>query len=76
MKSLLLFLMVGALMFVSAVGGAVMGALGGWLVGWIFDDTMRLAAQAFGIPGAAPYQLGAMAGFFGGFFRATLHNLK
>ena len=52
-----------------------MGAIAGWVVGLVFDDTMRLLAQALGIE-ARPYQLGAMLGFLGGFFRASLEVKK
>lgn len=71
MKALLVFLGVDAFMFVGCLWGTVMGALVGWIVGLLFDGTMGLLAQALGID-AQPYQLGAMFGFVGGFFRASM----
>jgi uncharacterized membrane protein len=71
LSALLAALAVAALVFVGAVASALAGAFVGWLVGLIFDDTMRLLSQAMGIS-AAPYQLGAMFGFVGAFFRSTL----
>ena len=71
MKALLVFWGVGALMFAGCLWGTVMGALVGWVVGLLFDGTMHLLAQALGID-AQPYQLGAMFGFLGGFFRASM----
>ena len=75
MKTILMFLGVGALMFVLCLLGTVLGAVVGWTVGLVFDGTMRLLAQALGID-AAPYQLGAMLGFISGFFRAPLEVKK
>ena len=75
MKSILMFLGVGALMFTMCLWGTVLGAVVGWTVGLVFDGTMRLLSQALGID-AAPYQLGAMFGFIGGFFRASLEVKK
>ena len=72
MNALLLFILGGMLLFVGCLWGATIGALVGWLVGFLFDDTMRLLAQALGIADARPYQLGAMFGFIGGFFRSSL----
>ena len=51
--------------------GTVIGALAGFIVGLLFDDSLALLAQVLGIQ-AAPYQLGAIFGFVGGFFRTTV----
>lgn len=60
------------LVFVACIAGAVVGAGAGWIVGLMFDDSLALLAKAMGIPTAHPYQLGAILGFVGGFFRASV----
>lgn len=50
--------------------GAIFGAFTGSVVGLVFPDTLAMLSQALGIE-AAPYQLGAMFGFVGGFFRSN-----
>ena len=76
MAAFLVGLFAIVLLFFVAIGGALVGALSGWLVGLLFDETLRLLAHAMGIPAAAPYQLGAMFGFVGAFFRSQLSTSK
>lgn len=71
MKALLVVLLAIGAVFAACLLGALMGALAGWVVGLIFDDTMALLGKALGIPDAAPYQIGALLGFAGGFFRSA-----
>jgi hypothetical protein len=64
------------LLFFGCLFGAAVGAIAGAIVGFFFDSTMHLMAQALGIPDAAPYQLGAMIGFVGGFLRSSVDIKK
>lgn len=63
---------VSALVFFGAVIGAASGAVGGWITGMFFPATMGHVATALGF--TAPYQVGAAAGFFGGFVRSKLSS--
>ncbi len=57
------------ILFIAAIGGAALGAFSGWIVQFVFPTTFgNLAA----LTGFKVYQMGAIAGFFGGFFRATV----
>lgn len=62
-------LVVGFALFVGSILGACLGAISGYIVGWLFDDSMAHLIKFLGTD-AAPYQIGAMLGFVGGFFRA------
>ncbi len=59
------------LVFVGAIFGTALGALAGMIVGWVFPGSMALLAEALGIA-AAPYQLGAIFGFVGGFLKTSI----
>ena len=63
---------VGFMLFVGSILGTVFGAFGGWFVGLLFDETLALVANVFGVPGTPPWQLGAMLGFVGGFLRTSV----
>jgi len=58
------------LLCIAPLIGVLVGAFAGWVVGMAFPDTMGLLAQMLHIE-AAPWQLGAIFGFVGGFFRST-----
>lgn len=64
-----------ALLFLGALLNTLVGAFAGWVVGLVFDDSMRLLAEVLNVK-AAPYQLGAIFGFIGGFFRSSLTSSK
>ena len=51
--------------------GAALGAFSGWIVGMLFP---ALAAKVLAATGLAFYQVGALAGFIGPFFRSTQTN--
>ena len=72
MKAILTALLAVSIVFGACILGTAVGAFAGWTVGLVFDDSMKLMAEMFGIPKAEPYQLGAILGFIGGFFRSTL----
>jgi hypothetical protein len=61
--------------FCGVLLGTLFGAFAGWLAGLVFDDTMRLMAEMAGID-ARPWQLGAIFGFIGGFFRSQKSSDK
>jgi hypothetical protein len=52
--------------------GTAFGAMGGWFVGLVFDDTLYQLTQHLGLGDTPPWQLGAMLGFVGGFFRSSI----
>jgi hypothetical protein len=63
------------LIFLSPLIGIIVGAFAGWVVGLFFPDTLGLISQMLHIE-AAPWQLGAIFGFIGGFFRGTVNTSK
>jgi hypothetical protein len=52
--------------------GVLFGAFSGWVVGWFFRETMAEFFGAFGLGSLSPWQIGAMLGFSGGFFKSSL----
>ena len=60
-------------LFFGVLLSALIGAFAGWVLGFVFPSTMALASTMLGIE-AAPWQLGVIFGFIGGFFRS--HNNK
>lgn len=60
----------GLIILVAPLLGALLGALCGWVVGLVFDESMMHLQKLLGTA-AAPYQIGAMLGFVGGFFRSS-----
>ena len=64
------------LLILGAVFGVLGGAFGGWIVGFFFPHTFGAWLQYFGLPRGLgqiePWQVGAMLGFVGGFFRASV----
>lgn len=59
------------IVFLVTILGTLFGALAGWTVGLVFDGTLSKLATMLGVPGTPPWQLGAMLGFVGGFFRVA-----
>jgi hypothetical protein len=62
------------LVFIGVLLGTMFGALAGWVVGLVFDQTLARVAMMLGVPGTPAWQLGAMLGFLGGFFRSHLRE--
>lgn len=62
-----------AVIFFSAAIGAALGALAGWLVALWFPAT---AAKVVASTGYLVYQLGAILGFVGSFFRSNVTQAK
>lgn len=60
-----------ALILVGCILGAACGAFSGWIVAMVFVDTF---AKLTALTGFAAYQLGAIAGFFGGFVRTIVQK--
>lgn len=58
------------LLFVAPLFGIAFGAFGGWAVGLFYPNTLHLLGHRLGLD-VPPWQLGAMFGFVGGFFKAT-----
>ncbi|MBW2647682.1 MAG: hypothetical protein JRE23_16205 [Deltaproteobacteria bacterium] len=56
----LLFLVLASTLF---------GGITGWIVGWFFVDTIYLVKEFFNVTSVTDFELGAMLGFFGSFFR-------
>lgn len=65
-----------ALLFISVLFGTVIGAFAGWVVGLVFTDTMITLAKMLGQPGMEAWQLGAILGFVGSFFRSSSSSSK
>lgn len=63
-----------ALIFTTPVIGVALGALAGWVVGLFFGTTILGTLSHFGVNTSdlAMWELGAMLGFVGGFFKAML----
>ena len=59
-----------ALLFFSTLLGTVIGAFSGWVVGWFFAETILGFFSSIGIQGFEMWQLGAVLGFIGPFFRS------
>lgn len=76
MNALIAIVFMAAAVFGACLLGTAVGATAGWIVGLVFDQSMFLLAKMLGIPDAAPYQLGAIFGFIGGFFRSSIMTRK
>ena len=60
-----------AICFLTIVG-ALFGALSGWIVGWFFGETILGVLGKLGLHGVAMWQIGATAGWFGGFLKTKV----
>ncbi len=63
--------LVGVLLFLAPLFGIGFGAFAGWIAGLFYPNTLHLLGQRIGLP-VEPWQLGAMLGFVGGFFKSSL----
>ena len=50
------------------------GALSGWIVGLFFEETILGILSQMGIKNVSMWQVGAFAGFFGGFLKTKVHQ--
>lgn len=64
-------ILAGVILVIAAVLGSIMGAFSGWIVGLLFPETFKLLNEILNVS-AAPWQIGTILGFVGGFFKATL----
>jgi hypothetical protein len=63
-------LMITAILSLVPLFSISFGALAGWIAGLFYGHTLHLLAQRLGLD-MQPWQLGAMLGFVGGFFKST-----
>lgn len=73
---LIFALIVALIVVVAAVAGAVFGAIGGYIVGWLFDETSIKVLTFAGLQSFEMWEVGAVLGFLGGFFRASVTTEK
>ena len=57
-------------LFLIVILGTLIGGVIGWTVGLVFDDTLAALKTALGLS-VTNFQLGAMLGFVGGFFKSS-----
>lgn len=71
MEALGKLVFVAGVMFLGCILGTLFGAFAGWVVGLIFGKTILSFFAALGITGFKMWQIGAVLGFVGGFFRSS-----
>ena len=59
--------------FILIIIGTLMGGVAGWTVGLVFVDIMAELKSALGLD-VTNFELGAMLGFVGGFFRGKMSS--
>lgn len=64
-------LLVAFLAVFGALASTLGGAFTGWIVGYFFDDTLGILTNRLGLYQIEFWQLGAILGFVGSFFKAT-----
>lgn len=64
------------LAFGLALVATVVGAFTGWIVGLMFPGTLSLLSEAMLDKTIPAWQLGAMLGFVGSFFRSSVSSSK
>lgn len=60
-------------LFLGVLAGSAIGAFVGWVLGNVFVATFTKLTL---LTGFAPYQLGVIGGFIGGFVRSVQTNTK
>ena len=76
MKAIGKLLILVAFMFLGCVLGTLCGAFAGWIVGLFFGKTILAFLATLGITGFNMWQIGAVLGFVGGFFRSSNVNIN
>ena len=71
MEALGKLVLVAVFMFLGCILGTLFGAFAGWVVGLIFGKTILSFFAALGITGFKMWQIGAVLGFVGGFFKSS-----
>lgn len=61
-----------ALVLIAPLLGAVFGSFSGFMLGLVFDETMITLAAIIGQPDMPAWQIGAILGIVGGFFRTAV----
>lgn len=62
--------------FITVLLALLCGAVTGYVCGLVFPGTLAKLAAVLGLAGTPSWQLGAMLGFVGGFFRSHLKESK
>lgn len=70
MQVIIALVLIAVVLLVAPLLGACVGAFTGWVVGAVFSDSMMHLQKLLGTQAEA-YQIGAMLGFIGGFFRSS-----
>ena len=60
--------------FLMIVGYTMIGAIIGWVVGWFFSEPILNFFAALGIENMSMWDLGAVLGFVGSFFKSNVTN--
>jgi hypothetical protein len=58
--------------FAMSIAGTIFGAFAGFVVGLVFTPTFHVFMTAIGMKTIAVWELGAVLGFVGGFFRTVV----
>lgn len=70
-------LVVAPVIFIlAALLSTLAGAFIGWVVGWFFADTILGFIAALGVTGFKMWQVGAVLGFVGSFFKTNVSSTK
>lgn len=64
-------LTIGGVFFL-IIFGTLFGGVAGWVIGMVFDQTIDALKVWASLEDVTDFQLGAMLGFVGGFFRASV----
>ena len=58
----------------TCLAGAFFGGVGGYIFALVFDDSFAVFVEWGGIPTTSGFEVGAVLGFLGGFFKSTQTN--
>lgn len=76
MKVLLALAAILGIIMLFPILGTLIGCFVGWIVGIFWPNTFAAFLTHFGLSAFAPWQIGALLGFVGGFFKAVQNNNK
>jgi len=74
MKVLIALAAILAMICLFPILGTLIGCFSGWMVGIFWPTTFAAFLAHFGLSAFAPWQIGALLGFTGGFFKAMQTN--